>query len=491
MATTSSITRRRFLQTTGATLGAASLGGALAACGAGAGPASQPTVTITYWDWFVSQAPWLKNEKKLFEAAHPNIKINNVTQAMDKYPDLFALAVKGNNEPDVFMIPQQPPLADQISKGWLHPIDSLVSSSFKSRFPSGTFREGNNMFSGKLYSAPLSAPGPWAQLYLDNQVFKQAGLTNSDGSAQLPKTWDDIISFATTIKNKSNGSAYGLYLGNKEGNELSWGLHMFSLAAGAPGGAWGVDYRVGKYTYGSDRIYQDVLEFYLELKKRGLTNPDSMTVGDELARVNFTQQKGGMIIGGVWNQGGWTTAGYTDYSMTSLIPQSGSPKSFFYSSPGGTFIAVGAQSKHPAEAGLWLDWLYSKEAGKRWVQMGEDLSVFPDNNQASVVAGNKNFAQYVQEANLVRFGPDPTIRNPDVGKIKTPSYSPQINDVVTGVWTGQIGDIHAALTELEGRANAALAQGIKDGQASGLKVSASDYIFSDWDPAKDYVTRAG
>ena len=478
----SRINRRTFIQGVTAT----ALGGSiLAACG----PASSSNVTITHWDWFVSQAPWIDNEIKLFHAAHPNITIRKSTQAVDKYPDLFALAVKGKNEPDVFMIPAQPPIADQISKKWLRPIDDIVPSSFKSRFPEGSFREGNNIFGGKLYSAPFSGGAPWAQLYLDNQNFKMAGLTDADGNAKLPQKWDDIINFADTIQKKSNGSVTGLYLGTKEGNELSWALHMFSLATGAPGGAWGVDYRTGKYTYASDRVYQDVLEFFLELKKRNLVNPDSMTVGDELARVNFTQHKGGMIFGGTWNQSGWATAGYTDYAMTTLIPPSGTPKAYFYVNPGGTFLAVSSQTKHAQEAGLWIDWIYSKEAGKRWVEMGEDLSVFPENNSPSVVSKNKTFAQYVKESKLAIAGPDPSIRNPQTGQVKFPSVSPGINDIVTGVWTGQITDIHAALSDLQDRANAAQAQGLKDAQASGLKVSENDYIFSDWDPTQAYITK--
>ena len=491
MDTSSKYGRRTFLRNAAVAAGTATVAGnILAACGGPAASTSTNTVTITHWDWFVSQAPWFDNEIKLFEKANPSIKIKKVTQAVDKYADLFALAVKGNNEPDIFVIPQQPDLATQISKNWLRPVDDLVPASFKSRFPDGALREGSNIFNGKLYSAPMSSGGPWAQLYLDNQNFKQAGLANDDGSAKLPETWDDIIRYAEQIQKKSNGSVNGFYIGNKEGNELAWGFHMFSLAAGAPGGAWGQDYRTGKFTYASDRAYQDVLEFFLELKKRGLTNQDAITLGDELARVNFTQHKGGMLIGGVWNQGGWATAGYTDYSMTTLVPDAGTPKSFFYVTPGGTFVAIGAQSKHAKEAAAWFDWIYSKDAGKRWVQMGEDLSVFPENNDPAVVSGNKDFAQYVKEVKFTRLGPDPSVRNPDVSKIKYASFTPGVNDVVTGIWTGQIKDIHAALSELQDKANANMEKGIKDAQASGLKVSADDYIFSDWDPTKDYVTKA-
>ena len=68
--TASRLNRRSFLKTAGAVAGAATLGTDLAACGS-----SGNTVTIQFWDYFVSQAPWVDNEIQLFQAAHPKIKI--------------------------------------------------------------------------------------------------------------------------------------------------------------------------------------------------------------------------------------------------------------------------------------------------------------------------------------------------------------------------------------------------------------------------------
>ena len=112
---TQHINRRRFLQ------GAATIAGALTMAGAGPGVSyaaaeRKGTVTINYWDWWVSQAPWVDNEIKLFEAAHPGLTIKKTTNVTTQYANLFALAVKSGNEPDVFMIPQTPPLADQVAR---------------------------------------------------------------------------------------------------------------------------------------------------------------------------------------------------------------------------------------------------------------------------------------------------------------------------------------------------------------------------------------
>ena len=106
----SSMSRRDFLQTTAMAVGATTLSGVLAACG-GTSSSASGVVTLNYWDWWVSQAPWVDNEINLFQKAHPNIKIKKKTQA-DNYATLFPLAVQGHNEPDVFMIPLTPTLPE-------------------------------------------------------------------------------------------------------------------------------------------------------------------------------------------------------------------------------------------------------------------------------------------------------------------------------------------------------------------------------------------
>src|SRR5260370_334471 len=101
---TPSMNRRDFLQlAAAATVGTGALGGLLAACG---GPAStsKGTVTLAYWDWWQSQAPWVDNEIKLFQQANPSIKIKKTTQMFNNYHYLFALAAKSSKLPHAAMI---------------------------------------------------------------------------------------------------------------------------------------------------------------------------------------------------------------------------------------------------------------------------------------------------------------------------------------------------------------------------------------------------
>ncbi len=424
--------RRSFMKTAATTAGAATLGGALAACGSasGAGGSSSGTITLNYWDYFVSQAPWVDNEIKLFQQAHPNIKIKKTTQL--------------NSSPNVNI---------QVADGWFLPLDKWADSAWKSRFPQGTFHEGNNVFNGKIYSAPISGAAPWLQLYINNKVFRDAGLVNGDGSVKIPKTWDDVTHFSETITKKSNGQVYGLSFGNSGGSQFQWYTHVFTLGAGAVGGAYTMDYRVGKYTYATDRTYYDFTTLMKEWKARGYFYPNVVSISDEVNRAFFERGKFGMTIGGVWNQAEWTTHNFTDYSLTTLISPTETPKAYFPTSPGGVLWSIPAQTKHPEEAWLWLDWLYSVDAGKRWTQVYN-------------------------------------IRNPQTSHVEVDAVKPNLDDVLAGYFTGQIKDLQAALSDIQARMQKAQDDAVKTAQQKGYKVSPNDYIFTDWDPTKPYTTKS-
>ena len=489
-----SLDRRRFLQGALATVGLAAVGGTLTACspsasssGPSAAASGGSTGTIDYWDWYVSQAPWVDNEIKLFSAAS-GITVKKTTQVSDKYADLFGLAQRSESLPPVFMIPKAPAIQEQVAKGWLLPLDDFIDDKWKARWPEGSFVEGVNTFGGKTYTAQFAGIAPSQQIYIHNGVFKAAGLTNADGTVKLPKTWDDVTNAAAAIKSKAGGNVYPFGFGNNAGILGAWWLDMFARGAGSPGGCTNLDYRVGKYTYASDRNYADAMELFLEWKTKEYIHPNVQSMSDEQARALFAKGEFGMTIGGVWNQPQWKTDGFTDYSMVTLPSTSGSPKAFFYGAPGSGFVGISAAAKDPEAAFKWFDWLYSVDAGKRWVEQEQGLSVFPENNDPSGIKFAP-FAQYVAMADMAKYGPAPTIRNPDVAKVSVDAVVPGVNDVATGIFTGQLGDVSAALTDLQDRSQAALEAGIKTAKGAGANVSIDDYKFTDWDPTQTYITK--
>ncbi|MDX6362245.1 MAG: hypothetical protein QOC85_1248, partial [Streptomyces sp.] len=76
--TSSNLSRRGLLRTAALGAGTVALGGGLSACGSGSPSASADA--LTYWDWYVTQAPWVDKEIELFEKAHSGVSVKKTTQ---------------------------------------------------------------------------------------------------------------------------------------------------------------------------------------------------------------------------------------------------------------------------------------------------------------------------------------------------------------------------------------------------------------------------
>ena len=459
-------------------------GAARTGTGSGSG---EGTVTITYWDWWVTQGPTIDKEIQLFEQAHPNIKIKKTTQVVDKYPELLQLAFKGGNSPDVFLIPDNPKLTDQVAQGWFLPLNKWATADWQAQFPPASFAEGANVVDGKIYTVPYEGPAPWLQLYVNTKVFKDAGLVDASGNVLIPRTWDDVRADAKQITQSSGGKVYGFGFGDKQKFVLPWQMMMVQNS-GAPDAQGGFDMRTGQSSWASNPAFLNWIKFFMGMKQDGSIVPNAMSMDDEMARAAFADGKFGMIVGGVWNQGGWakTHPSFKDYTLTQLPYEGPEQASYFYRSPGGKGWAISSQTKHPEEAWLWFEWLNSKPAAGRWVKAGQGTRVYPEVNKPEY-APTPQFAEFLRIAQQdIRLAPAPSLQHPEMNEVKTQQTRPNIQDILEGIYSGQIADCESALKDLQTRENAELQRAIKDSQARGVKVDASWWKVQDWDITRDY-----
>ena len=71
--------------------------------------------------------------------------------------------------------------------------------------------------------------------------------------------------------------------------------------------------------------------------------------------------------------------------------------------------------------------------------------------------------------------------------IEQKPMTPNFGAIIQGIYTGQIGDAKKAMQDLTDRADKELERAIKAAQAKGAQVARDDYVFPNWDPAKDYT----
>lgn len=493
------ISRRSMLRATALTAAVA----ALSACGpstkagqeqtsgAAGVPGTPGTTTIQHWDWWVTQGPTIDNEIKLFEAKNPSIKVVKTTQVTDQYPNLLQLAVKANTAPDVLLIPSTPDLVEQIGQNWLKPLNEWATDKWQAGFPSDSFAEGSNVFGGKVYSAPYDGPAPWLQLYLNNTVFKNAGLVDANGKARVPQNWDDVRGMAQTITKAGSGNFFGWGFGDKQQFVLPWQL-MMCQRSGTPDAQTSFDLRTGHYTWASNPVFADWIKFFTGMKSDGSIISQAMSIDDEQARVQFATGKFGMLIGGVWVQSGWqqTNPDFSDYTVAALPYNGSKPTSFFYRTPGGVGFGLSGETKLGDAAWSWFEWLNSPDAAIRWVQAGQGLRVFPQANKPDY-AKTEPYREYMNVAlNGTRLAPAPSLVHPTMSQVKPQSTLPDIQGILEGIYTGQIADAKSALQDLQSRQDAAQAAAIKDAQSRSVKVDPAWWTVTDWNLTEDYPTKS-
>ncbi len=453
------------------------------------GTSSQP-VTIAHWDWWVTQGPTIDNEIKLFHEKYPNVTVQKTTQVVDQYPNLLQLAMKAGTAPDLFLIPSTPQLVEQVDEGWLKPLNQWATDKWQATFPAESFAEGSNVFQGKIYTAPFDGPAPWLQLYVNDKLFKAAGLVDASGKVEAPRTWSEVRVAAQAITKAGGGNVFGWGFGDKQKTVLPWQL-MLCQTSGAPDAQGGFDLRKGSYTWSSNPVFLDWINFFMGMKGEGSIVPEALSIDDETARVYFATGKFAMLIGGVWNQSGWakTNPDFTDYSVVSLPHLGEKPDSYFYTSPGGVGFGVSNQTKIPDAAWLWFSWLNSKEAATRWVQAGQGLRIFPDANKLEF-AKTEPYRQYMQVAlDGVRMAPSPGLLHPTMDQVKPQQTLPDIQGILEGIYTGQIKDWKGALLDLQNRDDAAQAAAIKDAQSRGINVDPAWWRVPDWNLTENYVQK--
>lgn len=477
---------------------AAAATSAPAAAATSAPAVASGSAEVTHWDWLVSQGPSIDQMITAFQTSNPGITVKRTVNNVDNnnYANLFQLAVKGGNTPDVFMLPQGTTLPEQVSAGWLADLAQFSDfAKFKATYPNPNinFLEGTNTIGGKTYSAPFMATDDamWLQMWINTKVFKDAGIVDGSGNAKLPVTGDDVLAAARAIKEKSGGQAYGYAFAAKS-NVYHWATYLAQLSGGV-GGEVGMNLKTGKYEMATTPAYKQAINLINTLRDEELILPDSGSIDDEALRVLFAQNKFGMYLNGSWIVNSFAKAApdFKDYAVTH-VPLLGvsEPTSYFYTGPGGQTFGISATSKNAEAAWKWFQFLHSQQAGEIWVKGNNGRSIFPEANKPEYFADPALRTLAELGPKFSRVGPSPELRNPELGKVKIPDVKPGIQEVMQGIYTGQIADVDAALADLDTRRTQARDQGIADAVAAGAKVSVQDYVFADWDPTKDYTTKA-
>jgi alpha-glucoside transport system substrate-binding protein len=147
---------------------------------------------------------WTGPEQKSFQAVlagfkskYPNVNVKYQATG-DNTPTVLSTAVSGGNPPDLASVSQPGLVKDFFNKGALKSLDfakSTINANYSPDFAKLA------TFNGKLYGLIFKGANK-STVWYNVKSFQQAGV-------QAPKTWDDLLKDAKTIKS-SGTPAYSI-----------------------------------------------------------------------------------------------------------------------------------------------------------------------------------------------------------------------------------------------------------------------------------------
>lgn len=432
-----------------------------------------------------------------YQETYPNISVQYDGLPWNEIAQVVPLGVRGGNAHDMFYLPLNVTLSQAIDEGWIRALDDVVPNfeEIKANYPPGIFLEGLYVFDGKTYTLPIVTTFRSGTLLLYNrQYLNDAGYDPTDE----PLTADEFRDAARKITEAGNGRYFGFIIGGNQPNRWAQTVRSFANIAGLPtvsstSGADDIDFRTGEYVYDDDRMVE-AIELLLALRDDGSVFPGSLSINAPEARARMPQGAAGMILQGPWNVPIWQRDN-PDFDFGIAHQPLLDPDTFYplhQSSRGDRNLCIysGIQEPQAAIAADIIRYIGTVEGQTAWAQIAGvgDGPIFPEaTERAELNDLERRTLQLNEELFLV--GPDPAVRNPDVALVNQEmrGISPNLAEVVQGIYTGQISDIRQALVDLKSRANEELDRAIAAAQANGANVSRDDYVFSNWNPLENYT----
>ena len=407
---------------------------------------------------------------------------------------VLPLGIRNGTAQDVFCLPLNMPPSFAVGEQWVRPLDDLIPDieAWKAGFPAGAFLEGLNMFNGKTYGLPYTSNRLTSAHLLFNRPYMQEAGFDPDTT---PLTWDTFREAARKVTETSGGRAYGFIIGGAQINR--WGdisrtlAQMGGTECGDTSIGTGVDFRTGKVVFDSDE-WVGAVELLLAMQKDGSVFPGAMGLNAPQARAFMPQGAAGMILQGPWNIPQWERENPDfDFGVAPPPAPKGADGYIIVGSLAATSntMFVNAKSSNPEYAADILHYLGTERGQTEWgsVVGPSDPPVFPS------AAGNSQMSERSKGVlamfqRIVRIGPNPFARNPQLAEVARlyVEPTPNIAQTVQGLFTGQMSGVNEQLAAVTDATERALDAAFDAAKKAGAEVSRDDLVFANWQPSQDY-----
>jgi ABC-type glycerol-3-phosphate transport system substrate-binding protein len=379
--------RRRSLLK-GAQGGAALLGtgSLLAACGgndessssSGASNAGGNPATVRMWSWYGEQKDEFPKLVAKFQAAHPNIKVQNrVFGTPDQYLPALQAAVAAGDVPEIFA-----PHTRALTYG-TGGISADLKSALGDSFLADFFDSANQEYTldGKQY-----AVGWMAQtfgLFYNPDIMSKAGV-----DPESIETWDDLIAAAPKFKAVNK---YGVSISCNPGTSaMDFFLPLLTQVSNDPTFFLKLDQGQDGLTW-EDPTVVKALELQKRIVDAGVFQPGTTgTSGDQAPQIFYTE-KSAMLFNGSWSPQGFVQNASKEFVKKYKVmknPAISAGAKHWTANQAGAGWAVSDTSKNKDAAITFLKFLY------------DEANYSPTMNNSNSMPATKSAADKIQNATM-------------------------------------------------------------------------------------------
>lgn len=224
----------------------------------------------------------------LFQEANPGITVEVIENPSDQQLNTLELMFQQGEAPDVFRAQGTQALSRFYDRGWLAPLDDLVTDEFIGRFPEGSLEASTSGLhrDGKLVSIPL-VWGDWGytHVWLYNQDLLAA--SGFDGP---PATWSELEEMATKITADGGGDYFG----------AAPVAPQYIIDSAAPFSVYVADLQTGRPQRANELVVEGV-EMWRRLQANGALMPGWESWDGSRAFTEFAAGRLAMYPSATWH----------------------------------------------------------------------------------------------------------------------------------------------------------------------------------------------
>lgn len=177
--------------------------GLICGCGDKRTDSAKSVVRIEFWNGFTGpDGVTMERIVRAFNASHPDIRVRMQIIPWGTYYDKVTLGLAFGGAPDVFVV-HADRLPEYADRSALYKMDELMANGGMSAedFMPRPWKAAN--WKGAQYAIPLDCHP--IGLYYNTDLFKKAGIVDSDGHAKPPTNLTEFLDAAEQLTVDSNG----------------------------------------------------------------------------------------------------------------------------------------------------------------------------------------------------------------------------------------------------------------------------------------------